>query len=432
MELPLRNRLAHAWNAFRNKDPTYIYDTVGITSTYRPDRVKYTRGNERTIVTSIYNRLAVDASSITIEHIRTDENGRFEDVIDSDLNKCLTLEANKDQTAKAFIQDIVASMLDEGIVAVIPVDTSTNPRLSDSFKIHTMRTGKILQWRPNDIQVRAYNDETGNNETIWIPKNKTAIIENPFYAVMNEPNSTMQRLIHKLSILDAIDEQSGSGKLDMIIQLPYAIKTEGRRVQAEKRRKDIEDQLNNSKYGIAYTDGVEKIVQLNRAVENNLMSQIEYLTSMLYSQLGINQAIMDGTADEHTMTNYFNRTIEPIINAIVDEMKRKFLTKTARAQHQSIYYFRNPFSLIPVTQVADLADKLTRNEIATTNEIRGVIGLNPSADPNADVLRNKNINQSDQAIQNTVDVNGNPVDFSVPNTQSTKNQNGKQGDKNEA
>lgn len=425
MALSFKDRLAHAWSVFNNKDPTVIYDSVGITSTYRPDRIRYSRGNERTIVTSIYNKLAVDASSITIEHIRTDENGRFKEIIDSDLNKCLTLEANKDQTSRAFIHDIVASMVDEGVIAVVPTSTSADIRLSDSFKIFSMRTGKILQWRPDHVQVRLYNDETGTNETIWVPKNRVAIIENPFYSVMNEPNSTMQRLIHKLSILDAIDEQSGSGKLDMIIQLPYAIKTEGRRAQAEKRRKDIEEQLSNSKYGIAYTDGVEKIVQLNRAVENNLMSQIEYLTSMLYSQLGINQAIMDGTADENTMTNYYNRTIEPLIQAIVDEMKRKFLTKTARAQNQSIFYFRNPFSLIPVTKVADLADKLTRNEIATSNEIRGVIGLMPSADPNADVLRNKNLNPSDEVLKNTVDVNGDKVNLSGSDKQSDENQNGK-------
>nr|DAU70702.1 MAG TPA: portal protein [Caudoviricetes sp.] len=351
------------------------------------------RGNERSIVTSVYNRIALDVSALRIEHVRLDENGRFLSSIDDGLNNCLTLEANIDQTPRSFIQDVVISMFDEGSVAIIPVETTEDPNVSGSYDILSMRVGQILEWYPQHIRTRVYNERTGRKEDIVMPKSAVAIIENPLYAVINEPNSTMQRLIRKLNILDVIDEQSGSGKLDLIIQLPYVIKTEARRIQAENRRKDIESQLSGSKYGIAYTDGTEHITQLNRSVNNNLMSQIEYLTSMLYSQLGITQSILDGTADEKTMLNYNNRTIEPIISAIVDEMKRKFLTKTARTQLQSISFFRDPFKLVPVNNIAEIADKFTRNEIMTSNEIRQVIGMKPSDDPNADELRNKNLSQ---------------------------------------
>ena len=403
------DRLQHAWNAFLNRDPTYEFRDHGMISTYKPDRVRFTRGNERSIVTSVYNRIALDVSSIDINHAKLDENGRFKEIIQSGLNECLTLNANIDQTGKAFIQDVVMSMMDEGCVAIVPVDTTTNPTITGSFDINSMRTGQVIEWRPEFVKVRLYNDKTGQKEDILLPKKSVAIIENPLYAVINEPNSTMQRLIRKLNLLDAIDEQSGSGKLDLIIQLPYVIKSEARRQQAENRRKAIEMQLSGSKYGIAYTDGTEKITQLNRPVENNLMKQIEYLTSMLYSQLGITQSVLDGTADERTMLNYYNRTIEPIISAIIDEMKRKFLTKTARTQNQSIVYFRNPFKLVPINELAEISDKFTRNEIATSNEIRQIIGWKPSDDPGADELRNKNLNQKvedvqpAQTIQNEVD-----------------------------
>ena len=391
MEVTLGTRLKHAWNAFFNKDPTDYFKNVGTSYTYRPDRPRLTRGNERSIVTSVYNRIGLDASSVSIQHVRLDENNRFLSVIDSGLNNCLTVEANLDQTGRAFIQDIVMSMLDEGSVAIVPVDTTFNPEITGSYDINSMRTGKILDWYPNHVRVRVYNEKTGLKEDIELPKKTIAIVENPLYAVINEPNSTMQRLVRKLNLLDVVDEQSSSGKLDLIIQLPYVIKTEARRQQAEKRRKDIEDQLAGSKYGIAYTDGTEHITQLNRAVENNLMKQIEYLTSMLYSQLGITQSILDGTADEKTMLNYYNRTIEPILSAIVDEMKRKFLTKTARSQLQSISFFRDPFKLVPVNEISEIADKFTRNEIMTSNEIRQIIGMKPSDDPKADELRNKNL-----------------------------------------
>ena len=386
-------RLKHTWNAFFNKDPTDYFKNVGTGYTYRPDRPRLTRGNERSIVTSVYNRLALDASSVNIQHVRLDENNRFLSVIDSGLNNCLTVEANLDQTGRAFIQDIVMSMLDEGSVAIVPVDTTFNPEITGSYDILSMRTGQILEWYPSHVKVRVYNEKTGRKEDIVVPKNTVGIVENPLYAVINEPNSTMQRLIRKLNLLDVVDEQSSSGKLDLIIQLPYVIKTEARRQQAEKRRKDIEDQLAGSKYGIAYTDGTEHITQLNRAVENNLMKQIEYLTSMLYSKLGITQSILDGTADDKTMLNYYNRTIEPILSAIVDEMKRKFLTKTARSQLQSISFFRDPFKLVPVNEISEIADKFTRNEIMTSNEIRQIIGMKPSDDPKADELRNKNLSQ---------------------------------------
>lgn len=390
MEMSFSSRLRHAWNAFTG-NVQMNYRDLGMSYSYRADRPRLTRGNERSIVTSVYNRIALDVAALNFQHIRLDENGRFLSVIEDGLNNCLTLEANIDQTARSFIQDVVISMFDEGSVAIVPVDTTTDPNVSGSYDIQTMRVGQILDWYPQYIRVRLYNEQTGKKEDIVVPKSATAIIENPLYAVINEPNSTMQRLIRKLNLLDVIDEQSGSGKLDLIIQLPYVIKTEARRQQAENRRKDIENQLSGTKYGIAYTDGTERITQLNRSVNNNLMSQIEYLTSMLYSQLGITQSILDGTADEKTMLNYNNRTIEPIASAIVGEMKRKFLTKTARSQLQSISFFRDPFKLVPVNEIAEIADKFTRNEIMTSNEIRQVIGMKPSDDPRADELRNKNL-----------------------------------------
>lgn len=392
------DRLQHGWNAFMNRDPTN-FQNFGVGYSYRPDRPRLTRGNERSIVTSVYNRIALDVAAINIKHCRLDENNRFISIIESNLNNCLNLEANIDQTGRAFIQDVVMSMLDEGCVAIVPVDTTFNPSVTGSYDITTMRTGKILEWFPDKIRVRVYNEKIGRKEDIIVPKSTAAIIENPLYAVMNEPNSTMQRLIRKLNLLDVIDEQSGSGKLDLIIQLPYVIKTEARRVQAENRRKDIENQLSGSKYGIAYTDGTERITQLNRSVDNNLMKQIEYLTNMLYGQLGITQTVMDGTADEKTMLNYNNRTIEPIISAIVDEMKRKFLTKTARSQMQSITFFRDPFKLVPVNDIAEIADKFTRNEIMTSNEIRQIVGMKPSDDPKADELRNSNISQAKEDLR---------------------------------
>lgn len=390
MGMSFGSRLKHAWNAFTGTDYT-TYQDVGPGYSSRPDRIRLTRGNERSIITSVYNRIALDVAALNVQHIRLDENGRFLSVIQDGLNTCLTVEANIDQTARAFIQDIVVSMLDEGCVTIVPVDTTYDPSVTGSYDIQTMRVGKILDWYPQHVRVRLYNERTGTKENILVPKSTVAIVENPLYAVVNEPNSTMQRLIRKLNLLDVIDEQSGSGKLDLIIQLPYVIKTEARRQQAENRRKDIEAQLSGTKYGIAYADGTERITQLNRSVNNNLMSQIEYLTSMLYSQLGITQSILDGTADEKTMLNYNNRTIEPIISAIVDEMKRKFLTKTARSQSQSISFFRDPFKLVPVNDIAEIADKFTRNEIMTSNEIRQVIGMKPSDDPRADELRNKNL-----------------------------------------
>ena len=389
------DRLQHGWNAFIGRDPTenYSYKNYGTSYSLRPDRFRFTRGNERSIITSVYNRLAVDAAAIAILHAKLDENDRFVETKESNLNDCLTVSANKDQTGRAFLQDVYMSMLDEGCVAIVPVDTTLDPSVTDSYDISSLRTGKVVQWYPDYVKVSLYNDQQnkGTQEEIILPKKYVCIVENPFYSIMNEPNSTMQRLIRKLNILDAIDEQSGSGKLDLIIQLPYIVKTPARREQAESRRKEIEMQLTGSKYGIAYTDGTEKITQLNRSVDNNLMSQIEYLTSMLYSQLGITKEIMDGTADEKTMLNYYNRTIEPIVSAAVDEMKRKFLTKTARSQKQSIIFFRDPFKLVPVSQLAEIADKFTRNEIMTSNEIRQVVGMKPSKDPEADELRNKNL-----------------------------------------
>lgn len=400
MGMSFGSRLKHAWNAFTGTDYT-TYQDVGPGYSSRPDRIRLTRGNERSIITSVYNRIALDVAALNVQHIRLDENGRFLSVIQDGLNTCLTVEANIDQTARAFIQDIVVSMLDEGCVAIVPVDTTYDPSVTGSYDIQTMRVGKILDWYPQHVRVRLYNERTGTKENILVPKSTVAIVENPLYAVVNEPNSTMQRLIRKLNLLDVIDEQSGSGKLDLIIQLPYVIKTEARRQQAENRRKDIEAQLSGTKYGIAYADGTERITQLNRSVNNNLMSQIEYLTSMLYSQLGITQSILDGTADEKTMLNYNNRTIEPIISAIVDEMKRKFLTKTARSQSQSISFFRDPFKLVPVNDIAEIADKFTRNEIMTSNEIRQVIGMKPSDDPRADELRNKNLSAPSESEPET-------------------------------
>lgn len=386
------SRLKHAWNAFLNKDPTTYYRNIGAGYSYRPDRPRLTRGNERSIITSIYNRIAIDVAAISIKHVKLDENDRFLSVVNSGLNNCINLEANVDQTGRAFIQDVIMSLLDEGSVAIVPVDTSFDPTISNSYDILSMRTGKIVDWHPQYVKVRLYNDRTGIQEDIDLPKNMVGIIENPLYSVINEPNSTMQRLVSKLNLLDSIDQQSGSGKLDLIIQLPYVIKTEARRKEAEKRRAEIEDQLSGSRYGIAYTDGTEKVTQLNRPVENNLMGQIEFLTSMLYSQLGITQSVLDGTADEKTMLNYYNRSVEPFVAAIVDEMKRKFLTKTARSQRQSIMYLRDPFKLVPVSQLADIADKFTRNEVLSSNDMRGIIGYKPSKDPKADELRNKNLN----------------------------------------
>ena len=407
MDFTLVSRLKNGWNAFiKNRDPTDTYRDIGSGYFYRPDRVRFTRGNERSIVTSLYNRIALDVAAINIQHCRLDENGRFLEVIDSKLNSCLNLEANIDQTGRAFIQDVVMSMFDEGSVAIVPVDTIYDPEKTDSFDIVSLRTGKVVEWYPAHVKIRAYNDRTGKKEDIIMPKNKVAIIENPLYAVINEPNSTMQRLIRKLNILDAIDEQSGSGKLDLIIQLPYIIKTDARRQQAEQRRKDIEMQLAGSKYGIAYTDGTERITQLNRPVENNLMKQIEYLTSMVYSQIGMTQTILDGTADDKTMLNYYSRTIEPIISAIIDGMKRVFLSKTARTQRQTIMFFRDPFKLVPVNNIAEIADKFTRNEILTSNEIRQIIGIKPSSDPKADQLINSNISHPNEEEQSTQPIEG--------------------------
>ena len=417
MEVTIGTRLKHAWNAFTNRDPTQIYQSVGPGYSSRPDRPRLSRGNERSIVTSIFNRIALDVASVNIKHCKLDKNGRYLEDIDSKMNTCLSLEANIDQTGRAFIQDVVMSMLDEGCVAIVPVDTTFNPKVTDSYDIASMRTAKILDWYPAHVRVRIYNDQTGEKEDLLLPKKQVAIIENPLYAVVNEPNSTMQRLIRKLSLLDVTDEQTASGKLDLIIQLPYVVKTEARREQAEKRRKDIESQLAEGKYGIAYTDGTEKITQLNRSVENNLMKQIEYLTNMVYSQLGMTQAVMDVIVDEKTMLNYNNRTIEPIVSAIVDEMKRKFLTKTARSQSQTIMYFKDPFKLVPVNDIAEIADKFTRNEIMTSNEIRQIVGMKPSNDPKADELINSNISHPNEGTNPSV-VN------TTNNEEGGENQNG--------
>ena len=394
------SRLKKAWNVFFSRDPTYLRQDTGPGYYYRPDRPRLSSTAERTILDSILNRIAMDVAAIEIKHVRLDENKRYLEDIDDKLNYCLTVGANIDQTARAFRQDAALTLLDQGVIAIVPVDTTTNPNESGSYDIETMRVGLITQWYPRHGRVKLYNDRNGQKEEVTLPKEMVAIVENPLFSVMNAPNSTLQRLIRKLRILDAIDEQSGSGKLDLIIQLPYSVRTETQKRRADLRRKDIEDQLAGSKYGIAYADATERITQLNRSVENNLMGQIEYLTSMLYSQLGLTTAIMDGTADEQTMLNYQNRTIEPIVSAIVDEMYRKFLTKTARSQGQSLEFFRDPFRLVPVNNIAEIADKFTRNEIMTSNEIRQIVGMKPSKDPKADELRNKNLSQSNQELKN--------------------------------
>ena len=405
-DLTFVSRLKHGWNAFMNRDPTYNH-AIGPSYSYRPDRPRFTRGNERSIVTSVFDRIALDVAAISMQHCILDENGRFVEPVNSKLNNCLTLEANLDQTSRAFIQDLVMSMFDEGCVAIVPVDTTIDPKVTTSYDILSMRSGKIVDWYPEHVKVRVYNEKTGRKEEVILPKAQVGIVENPLFAVVNEPNSTGQRLIRKLNLLDQIDEQTGSGKLDLIIQLPYVIKTEARRDQAERRRKDIENQLSGSKYGIAYTDGTEHITQLNRPLENNLLKQIEYLRDMFYSQLGITQTILDGTADDKTMLNYYSRTIEPIVAAIVDEMKRKFLTKTARSQHHSIEFFRDPFKLVPVNDIAEIADKFTRNEILTSNEIRQIIGMKPSSDPKADQLINSNISQPEERSTENLEEGGN-------------------------
>ena len=401
MDFTIGSRFKHAWNAFMNRDPTKYNYNIGTSYGYRPDRPRFSRGNERSIVTAIFNRIALDVASIDIRHCILDENGRFKSIKESGLNECLSLEANIDQTGRAFIQDVVMSMLDEGCVAIVPVDTTFDPKDTTGFDILSMRTGKILEWYPAHVKVRVYNDRRGEKEDIVLPKRSVGIIENPLYAVINEPNSTMQRLIRKINLLDIVDEQSGSGKLDLIIQLPYLVKTPAKREYAESRRKDIEMQLSGSKYGIAYTDGSEKVTQLNRPVENNLSKQVEYLTNMVYSQLSFTQSILEGTADEQTMLNYTNRCIEPIVSAIVDELKRKFLTKTARTRSQTIMFFRDPFKLVPVNNIAEITDKFTRNEVMTANEIRQVIGMKPSSDPKADQLVNSNISQAKRSIEET-------------------------------
>lgn len=405
MELTIGSRIKNAWNAFQNKTPT---SNNGYGGYYRrPDRIRLSVGNERSIITAVYNRLALDVSSITIRHCRLDDNDRYKENITDYLDTCLYLRSNKDQTARAFFQDVVMSMFDEGCVAIVPVDTKGHPLKTKTYDILSLRVGKIMTWYPNSVTVRVYNDQTGLDEDITLPKYMVGLIENPFYAIMNEPNSVLQRLIRKLNLLDVIDEQSGSGKLDLIIQLPYVVKSPRRKEQAEERRKDIEEQLSGSKYGVAYTDGTEKITQLNRPVENNLLKQIEYLTSMLYSQLGITQAILDGTADEQTMLNYYSRTIEPILSSIVDELKWKFLTPTGRGQKQDILFFRDPFKLIPSEKLAEVSDKFTRNEIMSSNEFRQIVGRKPSDDPKADMLRNSNLKQPDQEVNNKASIDNN-------------------------
>ena len=412
MDTPtLTSRFKNAWNAFRNRDPTLFYNEPGMSYTYYPDRARFSRGNERSIATSVYNRIAMDVAAVTLKHCRVDSQGRYIEDINSDLNTCLTLEANIDQTHREFIQDAVMSMFDEGAVALVPIEAKGDVDLSESFDIRSMRVGKIVEWFPRSVKVEVYNDRTGVKEKIMMRKKSVAIIKNPLYAVINEPNSTMKRLVRKLNILDAIDEQSGSGKLDLIIQLPYAVKGELKQQQAEKRRSDIVEQLRGP-FGIAYIDGTEKVIQLNRPIENNLMKQIEYLTSMLYSQIGMDQSILDGTADEKTMLNYNNRIIEPIVSAIIDSMKRSWISKTARSQGQTIMAFSEPFKLVPVNNIAEIADKFTRNEILTSNEIRQIIGFKPSDDPKADKLINSNISQ---AKENTM-VDDQPIGDIVPNS----------------
>lgn len=401
--MSISERLVHAWNAFRNKDPTpNSANWFATTSGIRPDYPFIRPGTERSIISSVITRIATDVAAVDIKHVRVDQNGRYVETIPSKLEECLTINANKDQTARQFIMDAVISLCDEGIIAIVPIDTTINPMVSNSYEIESMRVGKIIQWAPDMIQVHVYNDNTGQFEDIWCPKRTTAIVENPLYLVMNEPNSTLRRLIDKLNILDAIDRQSGSGKLDIIIQLPYSIKGDLRRQQAEQRRKDIEMQLVDSRYGIAYIDSTEHVTQLNRPAENNLLTQVEYLTKELFAQLGLDQSIFNGTADEKTMLNYYNTVTEPMLAAIVNAMNWKFLTKTARTQGQAIKYFRDPFKLVPVSQIAEIADKLTRNEILSSNEVRAIMGYKPVDDPRADQLRNSNLNQQDGVAPVTI------------------------------
>lgn len=416
MEKPtLLSRVRTAWNAFRNRDPTTFYKEPGMSYTYRPDRPRFSRGNERTIATSVFNKIAIDVGAVDIRHCRIDDNGRYIEDIKSDFNECLTLEANIDQSHRAFRQEAVMSLFDEGVIAIVPIETKGDPTMSDSFDIRSMRTGKIVEWFPRSVKVEVYNDLTGKKEQIIMPKKSVAIVENPMYSVVNEPNSTLKRLVRKLALLDAIDEQCASGKLDLIIQLPYAVKGELKQQQADKRRESIVEQLTGS-HGIAYIDGTEKVIQLNRPVENNLMKQVEYLTNTFYSQIGITPAIMDGTADEKTMLNYNNRTIEPIVSAIVDAMKRSFLSKTARTQGQTIMAFRDPFKLVPINNIAEIADKFTRNEILTSNEIRQIIGFKPSKDPKADELRNSNISQPTEGANV---VTGDPTNPETPQSNTS-------------
>lgn len=401
------DRLQHAWDAFLNRSPTKNgYYDYGISYGLRPDRPIFHLGNERSIVSSIYTQIAVDVASVSIEHVRLDEDGNYVETIDSGLNRCLTLSANIDQTGRDFIEDVVISMFDEGCVAIIPVETTISPEKSGSFIINQLRTGKILEWFPKHVRLLAYNEKTGLKEEIILPKSTVAIVENPFYSIMNEPNSTLQRLIRKLNLLDMVDEQTSSGKLDLIIQLPYVVKTKSREAEAEKRRKQIEMQLSGTKYGIAYTDGTERITQLNRPVENNLLNQVEYLTRMLYSQLGMSETVFNGTADEKTMLNYYNRTVEPILSSITLAMKRTFLTKTAIKQGQSIKYFRDPFNLVQVNELAAIADRFTRNEILSSNEVRAIIGYKPVNTERANALENKNLN-ADQRNADSGSVNSN-------------------------
>ena len=407
--IPFGQRFKSAWNAFFNKDPTRYKEYLGTASYSRPDRVLLRPGTGRSIVTTVYNRIAIDSANVRIRHIRTDQNDCYIETIDSSLNKCFSVEANIDQTGRAFFQDVVMSMFDEGCVAIVPIETDTDPNDSNSFDVLSLRVGQILEWYPTKVRLRVYNEFIGKKQDIVMPKSAVAIVENPLYSIMNSPNSTLQRLITKLALLDTVDAAAGSNKLDLIIQMPYSVKSEGRRLQAEKRVESIESQLSKSNLGIAYADATEHITQLNRSVDNNLFSQVEYLTNMLYSQLGLTPAVFDGTADEAQMNNYYNRTIEPILSAITDEMQRKFLTKTARSQHQAIGFFSDPFKLVTTSQLAELADKFTRNEIMSSNEMRQVLCMKPSADPQADELRNKNIspgeNQTFADTKNTVDKN---------------------------
>lgn len=406
----LGTRFRNAWNVFTNRDPTKYNEPFKPGYSYRPDRPRFSRGNEKSLATSVYNKISLDVAAVDFRHCKLDKDGRYIGEKDSYLNDVLKIEANIDQTARAFIQDVAMSLLDEGVVACLPIETDNNVDMTNGFDICSMRTAKILEWKPTTIKVRAYNDRTGKNEELWVPKRSVAIIENPLYAVINEPNSTMQRLIRKLNLLDVIDEQSGSGKLDLIIQLPYSLKSELKKDQARLRKKELEDQLANSKFGIAYTDATEHITQLNRPLENNLMKQIEYLTNLLFSQIGMTQSILDGSADEQTMLNYYNRTVAPIVNAIVDEFNRKFITKTARTQGQAIKAFRNPFNLVPINNIAEIADKFTRNEIMTSNEFRQIIGLKPVDDPKADMLINSNLNHTEDELN-------------ISNTNESKNDN---------